>query len=402
MFFAMRPWWVPAWFVFSTVATTLGALIGVAGTTLSRGRREVNWTGAFAKVAVAAVLLLLMVGGMVTSEEAGLAVVDWPNSFGTFMFLLPLSRMTGGTYFEHSHRLIGSLVGLATLILAIHLWRTDPRARVRRFIVLALLAVIAQGVLGGLRVTGHLTLSHNAADVAPKTSLAIIHGVFGQVVFGLLTAVAVLTSTTWYNSAAAAVSPRRRTDRLLSAILVVLLVVQLTLGALVRHLVTPPMDFFKIASHLLLVHVALATIVVIWAVLTGARAWGFYGQGFRVLRRFGLGSDRGSWSAGIAGPSFAGPYGLTVRRAGLADADHARGHHHHPASDSRGDHAGGRGGPGPLGAARTDNGLAQPGRFAQRLILRLRRPRPPVAIDRHSVHFGVCEASLLDSRQIAL
>lgn len=281
-------WWVPAWFVFSAGATALGAAIGAIRGTVGRGQAEVNWTGVFAKVAVAAVLLLLLVGGMVTSEEAGLAVVDWPNSFGTFMFLLPLSRMTGGSYFEHSHRLIGSLVGLTTLVLAVHLWRTDPRERVRWFILLALLAVVVQGVLGGLRVTGHFTFSHNPADVNPKTWLAVVHGVFGQVVFGLLTAVAVLTSTTWHNSVVAADSPRRRTDHMLSVVLVALLVVQLTLGALVRHLVTPPMQMFKVASHLLLVHISLATIVVVWAVLAGARAWGFYGQGFRMLRQFGL------------------------------------------------------------------------------------------------------------------
>lgn len=104
-------WWVPAWFVFSAGATALGAAIGAIRGTVGRGQAEVNWTGVFAKVAVAAVLLLLLVGGMVTSEEAGLAVVDWPNSFGTFMFLLPLSRMTGGSYFEHSHRLIIPGVG---------------------------------------------------------------------------------------------------------------------------------------------------------------------------------------------------------------------------------------------------------------------------------------------------
>jgi heme A synthase len=282
-------WWVPAWMTFSAAVAVAGGMLGAARGPGSGGGVEVNWTGVFAKVAVAAVLLLLLVGGMVTSEEAGLAVVDWPNSFGTFMFLLPLSRMTGGSYFEHSHRLIGSLVGLTTLVLAVHLWWVDPRSRIRWFILLALLAVIGQGVLGGFRVTGHLTFSQDPAEMNPKTSLAIVHGVFGQVVFTLLMAVAVLTSTTWYNSVPAGDSPRRRTDRLLDAALPVLLLVQLSLGALVRHLVTPPMQMFKVASHLLLVHVAVAILVIVWAVLAGARAWGFYGRGYSVLRRFGLG-----------------------------------------------------------------------------------------------------------------
>lgn len=279
-------WWVPASIAFCGVVATIGAMIGAARP--YRGG-EINWTGAFAKVAVAAMLLLLMAGGLVTSKEAGLAVVDWPNSEGSLMFLYPLSKMTGGSYYEHSHRLFGSLVGLTTLVLAVHLWRNDPRVQVRSLVLLALVAVIVQGVLGGLRVTGYFTLSTDPHAVSPKTYLAVVHGVFGQVVFGLLTAIAVVTSTTWYSSVVAETSPRRQMDRALTAVLVGLLVAQLTLGALVRHLVTPPMQMFHLASRLLLVHISLATIVVVWGALAGARAWGFYGERFRILRRFGLG-----------------------------------------------------------------------------------------------------------------
>lgn len=312
-------WWVPAWLAFSAALAAIGAAAGVRLGPDKQTRRgadkeprrsaatrealeasgrveEVNWTGLFSKVAVATVLLLVLVGGMVTSEEAGLAVVDWPNSFGKFMFLLPLSRMTGGAYYEHSHRLIGSLVGLTTLVLAAHLWRTDPRPRVRWLIAGALLAVIVQGILGGLRVTGYFTLTTDPTQVSPKTWLAIVHGIFGQVVFGLLTAVAVLTSTSWHNSVTADDSPRRRTDAVLTAVLVGLLVVQLTLGALVRHLITPPMQMHEAAARLALVHVALAVVVVGWAVLAGARAWGLYGERFAVLRQFGLGMV---WLAGL-------------------------------------------------------------------------------------------------------
>ncbi len=285
-------WWVPAWLAFCGGVSMLAASVGA----LRPYSRPVNWTGALAKVAVAGVLLLVLVGGMVTSKEAGLAVVDWPNSFGRFMFLLPLSRMTGGSYLEHSHRLIGSLVGLTTLVLAVHLWRTDPRHSVRRLIALALLAVIAQGVLGGLRVTGRLTLSTDPAQVAPKTSLAIVHGIFGQMVFGLLTVVAVVTSTAWHNSIAAKASNHRRTDSVLAALLVGLLLVQLALGALVRHLLTPPMQEFLVARHVLLVHVALAAAVVVWSVLSGGRAWGLYGERSTPLRRLGLGMV---WLAGL-------------------------------------------------------------------------------------------------------
>ena len=110
--------WMPASFALAAVLGMIGAAIG--------GRvpcqcPEINWTGPLAKVAVAATLLLLIAGGLVTSQEAGLAVVDWPNSFGYSMFLYPLSRMSGGIYYEHAHRLFGTLVGLTTLVLAVQL-----------------------------------------------------------------------------------------------------------------------------------------------------------------------------------------------------------------------------------------------------------------------------------------
>ena len=139
-----------------------------------------------------------------------------------------------------------------------------------------LLAVIVQGVLGGLRVTGRFTLSTSPADVAPSTVLAVVHGVFGQVVFGLLAAMAVLTSTTWFNTQAAAESPRRRTDQAPGAGPGGAAGDALALGAWQRHM-----------THGLLLHIALATIVLIWSVVTGLRAYGFY-MGFRVLSRTGL------------------------------------------------------------------------------------------------------------------
>ena len=75
---------------------------------------------------------------MVTSKNVGLAVPDWPTTFGYNMFLYPLSRMTGAVYYEHAHRLFGSLVGLTTLVLAAHLLRVERRAWVKRLAVVAL------------------------------------------------------------------------------------------------------------------------------------------------------------------------------------------------------------------------------------------------------------------------
>src|SRR5438270_3447759 len=110
------------------------------------------WPNRFAWFTVAATLLLICSGGMVTSKNAGLAVPDWPTTFGYNMFLFPASKWVGGILFEHTHRLIASTVGLLTLILAGWLWRTEPRPWVRLLVLTAVAAVISQGVLGGIRV----------------------------------------------------------------------------------------------------------------------------------------------------------------------------------------------------------------------------------------------------------
>jgi hypothetical protein len=224
-------WGLPGSLLLGALLGGLGGAIGAARPAAARAR---NWTGAFAAVAAAATFLLLAVGGLVTSHAAGLAVVDWPNSFGYNMFLYPLARMTGGIYFEHAHRLFGSLVGVTVLALALHLQRSEPRAWVRRLAWLALGMVVVQGVLGGLRVTGRFTLSTSPADVAPSLALAIVHGVLGQLFFAVTVGLAVATSTTWRSERQPAERASATADRQLSAILIGVVFVQLVLGALQR------------------------------------------------------------------------------------------------------------------------------------------------------------------------
>src|SRR5690349_21764347 len=97
-------------------------------------------------------LLLILMGGLVTNTGSALAVPDWPTTFGHNMFLFPWDKMVGGIFYEHTHRLLGSLVGLLTLLLAAVLWRADRRRWVRSLGIAAVVAVIVQGVLGGMRV----------------------------------------------------------------------------------------------------------------------------------------------------------------------------------------------------------------------------------------------------------
>src|ERR1043166_3825639 len=112
------------------------------------------WLHRFAMLTALATLALIGIGGLVTSHEAGLAVPDWPTSYGYNMFLFPFPKWwrVGNVFYEHSHRLFPSGVGLLTVILAIWVWIAEPRRWMRWLAGGAVLAVVLQGVLGGLRV----------------------------------------------------------------------------------------------------------------------------------------------------------------------------------------------------------------------------------------------------------
>jgi cytochrome c oxidase assembly protein subunit 15 len=171
--------------------------------------------------------------------------------------------MTGGIYFEHAHRLFGSLVGLTTLVLMIHLLRVERRGWLKGLSVVAFVMVVVQGILGGLRVTGRFTSSTSPDAVAPNLPLAVVHGVFAQIFFAVMVAIALFTSTAWRRREAGIVRPSAGTDRVLSAALVGMLIVQLLLGAFQRHF-----------ERGILIHIGMAALVTVVAVVVGARAWG--------------------------------------------------------------------------------------------------------------------------------
>ncbi|MBD3161594.1 MAG: hypothetical protein GF346_05145 [Candidatus Eisenbacteria bacterium] len=254
-------WWIPGSLLVAMLAGAGGAALGAAGRPVPR----VNWTSWFVRVDLAATFLLLIVGGLVTSHRAGLAVVDWPNSFGYNMFLYPLSRMTGGIYYEHAHRLFGSLVGLTTLVLVLHLHRADPRVWLRRLALIAFVTVVIQGLLGGLRVTGTFTLSQSPDAMSPNLALAVVHGVLAQLFFAMLVAIAVFTSSAWVGAEPPAERTAASTDRSVSVLLVAVLLIQLILGAIQRHFLGG-----------LLVHITMAVLVFLIGLAAGLRAWGLY------------------------------------------------------------------------------------------------------------------------------
>jgi cytochrome c oxidase assembly protein subunit 15 len=164
-----------------------------------------------------ATLVLVVFGGLVTNTGSALAVPDWPTTFGHNMFLFPWSAMVGGIFYEHSHRLLGALVGLLTLGLAAVLWPAGGRLRVAGLAALGI--VIVQGVLGGLRV------------VLLQPVLAIVHGCLAQAFLALL---AILVLATWPGVVAPTVVLERST-RALALAAAGLIYLQIVFGALLTH-----------------------------------------------------------------------------------------------------------------------------------------------------------------------
>lgn len=187
-------------------------------------RRYCPWLNRFAWLTCVATLLLICSGGMVTSKNVGLAVPDWPTTFGYNMFLFPVSKWVGGILFEHTHRLMGSLVGFLTIILAVWLWLSEHRRRVRNLGVIALVGVILQGILGGLRVT------------MMKDEIGIFHACVAQAFFGLLVVIAVVTTNFWQAmDRRASVSDANPRMVQLAMAITIAIYLQLALGATMRH-----------------------------------------------------------------------------------------------------------------------------------------------------------------------
>ena len=177
----------------------------------------------FAVLNAVATFLLIGLGGLVTSHEAGMSVPDWPTTYGYNMFVFPVDKWVGGIFYEHSHRLLASLVGLLTTILAVWLWLKDARKWMHWLGILAFLLVIVQGVLGGLRVRWQLDW------------LGVPHGAVAQAFLVLTCALALFTSRWWQNSETEkqiSVPPGLRSHVLYVTLLIF---IQLLIAATVRH-----------------------------------------------------------------------------------------------------------------------------------------------------------------------
>jgi cytochrome c oxidase assembly protein subunit 15 len=184
--------------------------------------KSLNGLHHWAHLTLAATFLLLWSGGLVTSKGVGMSVPDWPTTYGYNMFLFPFSKWVGGIFYEHSHRLIASGVGLMTLVLAVWILVADPRRWVKYLGVATFVAVCLQGVLGGLRVTLY------------KDELGIFHALLAQSFLCAIGILSVATSAKFLRGEWDVFNPDPVLRNLVLAT-TVLVFLQLGLGATMRH-----------------------------------------------------------------------------------------------------------------------------------------------------------------------
>ncbi len=242
-----------------------------------------TWLHRYAKLVVCSTVLLIAAGGMVTSTGSGLAVPDWPNTYGWFMFSFPMEKMVGGILYEHGHRLIASTVGFLMIILAAWTWKVDPRPWMRKLGFAALGAVILQGLLGGLTVLLLLP--------AP---VSVAHAGLAQLFFCSTVALALFTSPGWRAVEGVSNDGRLRSLALATTVLVF---VQILLGATMRHIgaglaipdfplvfggFVPPGWNTGVAVHF--AHRIGALVVLCSIVLAADRVWQVHRHERRLLR----------------------------------------------------------------------------------------------------------------------
>ena len=179
----------------------------------------------FAALVAASTAVLILAGGFVTSTGSGLSVPDWPNTYGWFMWTFPIDNMVGGILYEHSHRLIASVVGILIVALAVWLWRAEPRRWVRTLGYIALAAVITQGILGGITVLWFL-----------PDPVSIAHASLAEIVFCLTVTIALVTSPGWKRAyGRGGGTPDDRSLQRVAIVTTAIVYLQIVLGATMRH-----------------------------------------------------------------------------------------------------------------------------------------------------------------------
>lgn len=198
----------------------------------------------FAIAVACATFFLIIAGALVTSNDAGLATPDWPLSNGQVF-----PKMVGNLFWEHGHRMVATTVGMLTIVLLIYILRKEKRKWVRKLGIFALLAVIAQGLLGGLTVKLMLPLAVSTA-----------HATLAQLFFCTTVSLAVFTSRSWIRAQPWMEENGTVPLRYLCTAALVTIFLQLIIGATLRHSATWDQH---LPTELILAHIGGALAVTI-------------------------------------------------------------------------------------------------------------------------------------------
>lgn len=223
-----------------------------------------RWLHRYAIFVTISTAVLLYWGGLVTSTGSGLAVPDWPLSYGMLM-----PPMVGGIFYEHGHRMVATFVGLLTIILAVWLQKREERKWLRTLGWVALGTVIFQGILGGVTVLFFLPVP-----------VSVFHATLAQTFFCVTIAIALFTSGFWKRSGRYSIEPQKSSLRTISVVLLATVYIQLIVGATMRHMnaglaipdfplafgqIIPPIESAEVLIHFLHRMGAIAvSIVILW------------------------------------------------------------------------------------------------------------------------------------------
>ena len=262
-----------------------------------------------------------------------MAVPDWPNTFGYNLFLYPWTTWLLGPwdlFIEHGHRLFASVVGMITIAAAFSIWRSDSRRWLKALGLLAIPAVIGQGVLGGMRV------------LMDERTIAKIHGCIGPVFFALAVSLAVFTSVWWREKSAAETTMAKDSAASgslsrLALLTTLLAYVQLVLGAEIRHVaVGASSRYFQTAVYFHLFMAAVLTLhvlvlaLLVWVRHLREKAFARPALALAGLIVFQLLLGAGSWVAKYAWPGFLADQnwtaGYTIAAGGMLQSLIVTGH----------------------------------------------------------------------------
>ncbi len=223
------------------------------------------WIRRLAIVICCATLPLIFIGGLVTTTDAGMAVPDWPNTYGYNLFLYPWTTWIAGPwdlFVEHGHRLLAASLGMLCIVMCVVTWKSSLSLTTKWLTVVTLLMVIGQGILGGQRVNFDARF------------LAMLHGITGPIVFALtMIQVAAINSEFRATQALPSSLPQNKSTLCnsyvfpLAALTTLLSYGQLVLGAQLRHGIEwlNPHQFRAIGIfHMIGASVISLTILVLW------------------------------------------------------------------------------------------------------------------------------------------